>query len=547
MKRGHDKAPKPKTNKDKAAVTPIQETDMELEPPLDPMPPIEKGVMKNIASGKLQYANHCNKQLSQLEQLARISGQLQEVQNQDQRDLELSSIRLEKYLNIARTNPSLSDNALQLIEMRKQKEALSAITAERELALNTIKLEYETRYAFYQALIQSYPYVDNEGKQITDIEEYRKTFEDWRIPVPKEPENLKAMADASDIVSKRCREKHRISYPYNDPPQKGMGSSSSKGGRDQSKPKSNLSTRSEGTNLMEVSQMRQKLLTATKSIEDQPLPQSSKGKRALEEYTLVIPLRRLSVKDLNQDIVTEHIQSVIDLVEADPTDQTEDISTEYIKDWREPYSEKERKELIQENRRKTKYGGQGRGQGRRPAPYIAPKARKPSGPTLLIHGRRGSIILKTLVDMGPYLVRHRACRIRSLKNETDPITHPIPQFGEDRVAYAINGPYFLNDRQVSEAITSLEAEMKQGLGITHWLAGPQVGEEDLYTQVRLEFLNRELRNNFVALQTWLIKVREEEFILELHTEEEYYGVSEPLQEEEEIAQKATRIKMKKSQ
>ena len=120
--------------------------------------------------------NYCNKQLSQLEQLAKLSGQLQEIQFQDQRDLELRSLRLEKYLNVARTNPSLSDNALQVIEMRKEKDALLSITAERAIALTTIREEYETRYVFYRALMESLPYVDNEGKQITDIEEYRKTL-----------------------------------------------------------------------------------------------------------------------------------------------------------------------------------------------------------------------------------------------------------------------------------------------------------------------------------------------------------------------------------
>jgi hypothetical protein len=551
MKRSRSKQPKEQpSEKPTQAATPtvISETDMELEPPLDYIAPIEKGVMKCIASGKSQYMNFCNKQLSQLEQLAKLSGQLQEVQFQDQRDLELGSLRLEKILNVARINPSLSDNALQVIEMRKEKDALLSITAERAIALATIRTEYETRYAYYQALMKSLPYVDNEGKQVTDIEAYRKTFEDWKIPAPIEPENLKAMADATDLVSTRCKQKHRIGHPYHAPPQQVEGSSSSKGTREK---QTSRSRKGEGTNLLEVSQLRQKLLTATKSRGEQPLPQTSKEKKSLEEYTIVIPLRRLSVKDLTQDIVTEHIQSVIDLVDVDPTDRTEDISSEYIKDWREPYSEKERQELIQDHRRQSKSGGKGRGQGRRPAPYIAPQARKPSGPTLLIHGRRGSIILKTLIDMGPYLVRHRACRIRSLKNETDPITHPTPRFGEDRVAYAINGPYFLNDQQVSEAISSLEAEMQKGLGITHWLAGPQVGEEDSHTQVRLEFLNHELRDKFVDLQTWTIKVKEEDFLLDLHTEEEYYGVSETASQEEEPAptapKKSMRVKMTKRQ
>ena len=125
--------------------------------------------------------------------------------------------------------------------------------------------------------------------------------------------------------------------------------------------------------------------------------------------------------------------------------------------------------------------------------------------------------------MGPYFVGNNAHRIRSLRQEANPITAKAPEPGTYRVLYATNIPYYVNDKHVALAINAWENSEQRTAGISYWKCSPVNGEENEEgTQhIRLEFYSPDMRHELMTSFSFTLKAAGETLHPELVPEEHY--------------------------
>lgn len=523
--------------------------DIQMEVSQEMVSPYKQGKTPgNNTSAQQQYISLCSQQLARVEETEDTLGRIRAILAKEQQQLRLHQLQLERTMVQASLNHSHSQHALAIAELSSAIAKLERSIKDLKLLEGPMAQEASLRFTFYQSLKEKYPYALPNGQQVinsTMLDAVARHANGILPPIPETEELKKLYAGNQSNWSRmenliRQGDKPEPNPGYKIPKRTKIASGDPGSSKQPTRDK-----------LLEAARIRNQFCNMLETnMEEEPAPPkppTKAEKRAMEDYTLVIPLKRESVKGKDDDYYAAHLNMVVDLTEVDPESSSENISYRLFRDWKETLSEADKEAWRKARIAEHKHTASGRrAKGKIPQSALtAPSHSKGKGPHFLIFGKRGSVILQQLILMGPYFVGNNAHRIRSLRQEANPITTRAPEPGTYRVLYATKIPYYVNDKHVALAINAWESAEQKTAGIIYWKCSPVNGDDDDEegTQhIRLEFYSPEMRQEVKTSYSFTIKAAGETLLPELVPEEHYDNT--PYKTEERKPKDSRRVPVK---